>query len=162
MPIEITGLEAIQSHLRDIQAKTDNMKPHLYEVGNILKNSIEESFETQKSPFGVPWTPSYRARTEGGKTLIKSGMLSSNWNISADAKSVTVGTNIPYAAIHNFGGVIRPKNGKVLKFKGVGGWVSKKEVVMPARQFLPIDSSGYLASSVEVDIVRYLLSQLLE
>jgi phage virion morphogenesis protein len=160
MPIEITGVEVIQAQLLELSKKTANMTPILAGVGNILKNSIEDSFPAQKSPFGAPWKPSYRVATTGGHTLVKSGTLSSTWNIRANATSVTVGTNVPYAAIHQFGGVIRPKNGKILRFKGSGGWVSKKEVVMPARPFLPIDSAGRLAEGVKVDIMEYLSRKL--
>ena len=50
---------------------------------------------------------------------------------------VTLGTNIPYAAIHNFGGTIVPKNGKVLAFPGMGGaTIFAKKVVIPKRSFI--------------------------
>lgn len=50
-----------------------------------------------------------------------------------------VGTNkraIPYAAIHEFGGVIAAKRAKYLRFKIGNKWISKKTVIMPERSYL--------------------------
>jgi phage gpG-like protein len=49
--------------------------------------------------------------------------------------TVTVGTNIAYAAIQNDGGVIYPKTAKALRFKCRGKWVFAKKVTIPARPF---------------------------
>lgn len=47
------------------------------------------------------------------------------------------GSKVPYAAIHEFGGVIRPKTKKYLRFRTFDGkWHTVKKVVMPARAFL--------------------------
>lgn len=52
----------------------------------------------------------------------------------------TVGVNlgtIPYARIHEFGGIILPKNGPYLVFKTPdGAWHKVKQVVMPERSYL--------------------------
>ena len=50
-----------------------------------------------------------------------------------------VGSNLPYARIHQLGGTIRPKKGKFLKFRGLDGEdVFVKEVTIPARPYLGI------------------------
>lgn len=47
------------------------------------------------------------------------------------------GSKVPYAAIHEFGGVIKPKTKKYLRFRTFDGqWHSVKKVVMPARPYL--------------------------
>jgi phage gpG-like protein len=48
----------------------------------------------------------------------------------------TIGTNVRYAAIHEFGGTIKPKNGSFLSFKIKDRWVHVREVHMPARPYL--------------------------
>lgn len=54
--------------------------------------------------------------------------------------SVTVSSDRVYAAIHQLGGVIRPKPGKkALRFKIGDRVVFVKKVVMPARPFFPFD-----------------------
>jgi phage gpG-like protein len=62
---------------------------------------------------------------------------------------------MPYAAIHQFGGVIVPKNAKALRFKLPSGqWVTVKKVVIPPRPFFPVDSSGKLTPKAEQLIAR--------
>ena len=56
---------------------------------------------------------------------------------STTGDNVVLGTNVEYAAIHNYGGTIVPKNGKVLAFPGLGGvTIFAKKVVIPARPFM--------------------------
>lgn len=50
--------------------------------------------------------------------------------------SAKVGTNVAYAAIHEFGGTIVPKTAKALVFKIKDQWVMTQKVVMPARPYL--------------------------
>lgn len=47
-----------------------------------------------------------------------------------------VGTNVAYAAIHEYGGIIRPKSEDYLHFQVNGNWVKTKEVHMPERPYL--------------------------
>jgi HK97 gp10 family phage protein len=48
----------------------------------------------------------------------------------------TVGTNVKYASIHEFGGIIRPKTKKYLKFKIGGAWVTTKQVKIKKKPYL--------------------------
>ena len=54
--------------------------------------------------------------------------------------SITVGSNLAYAAIHEYGGEIYPKNGPALLFKtkayGKERWYYLKKVTMPKRPWL--------------------------
>lgn len=47
-----------------------------------------------------------------------------------------VGSPVVYAAIHNEGGIIKPKNAKYLTFRINGKWISTKQVTMPKRPWL--------------------------
>jgi phage gpG-like protein len=49
---------------------------------------------------------------------------------------MTIGTNVKYANIHNFGGVIKPKTKDLLRWKDDKGWHAAKQVKIPARPFL--------------------------
>ena len=53
-------------------------------------------------------------------------------------KTVVVGVfNLVYAAIHEFGGVIKTKGSGYLRFQDQDGyWHTVKEVVMPARPYV--------------------------
>lgn len=47
-----------------------------------------------------------------------------------------VGSPVVYAAIHEFGGIIKPKNAKYLVFQIEGKWIRTKKVTMPKREWL--------------------------
>ena len=47
-----------------------------------------------------------------------------------------VGSPVVYAAIHEFGGIIKPKNAKYLVFQINGKWIRTKKVTMPKREWL--------------------------
>jgi phage gpG-like protein len=57
--------------------------------------------------------------------------------VSDTSASVDVGTNVIYAAIHEFGGIIKAKVAKYLCFMTDDGqWHKVKSVTMPARPFM--------------------------
>lgn len=68
---------------------------------------------------------------------------------------ISIGTNVPYAAIHQFGGVITPKNKKALMIPMAGGVIFAKKVTIPARPFLGFgdkdakEINEYLAEATE-------------
>lgn len=47
-----------------------------------------------------------------------------------------VGTNVIYAAIHEYGGDIYPKTAKALRFQIGDRWITTQHVKMPERSFL--------------------------
>lgn len=49
---------------------------------------------------------------------------------------IALGSDLKYAAIHEDGGTIKPKNAEWLVFKTAKGWVKTKSVTMPARPHL--------------------------
>ena len=93
-----------------------------------------------------------------GQVLNKvSGMLAANVfsDVTDDAAGImaVVGTDAPYAHIHEYGGVIEPVNALALKFEIDGHWVFAKRVVMPERSYL----RSTLAE--RADIIRNALAQ---
>lgn len=48
---------------------------------------------------------------------------------------VTIGTGIAYAAVQNYGAVIRPVHAKALRFQCHGKFIFRKKVTIPARTF---------------------------
>lgn len=115
----------------------------LSEVGNAAKNATTRSFEAQQSPFNEAWqalSPRTLARKKGSLKLVESGHLKrsiqSTSNLSE--KSVSIGSNLAYAPIHQFGGLAGRKHGAKI----------------PARPFLPINANDELAPDVEKRIKR--------
>jgi hypothetical protein len=56
--------------------------------------------------------------------------------VKRQAGRAVVGSNVIYAAIHEFGGTIRPKEKAALAFQVDDHWVVVQSVQMPARPYL--------------------------
>ena len=83
-------------------------------MGRVLKTGAQMRFRTTRGPDGSAWEKSFRAREEGGQTLSLTRRLRNSITYRASQTSVEVGTNVVYAAIHQFGGTIRAKKGPFL------------------------------------------------
>ena len=79
-------------------------EPMLDEMGGEMVSSTQRRFETSTGPDGKPWTPSKRALKQGGKTLVDQGHLRGSITHNVGADEVEWGSNLVYAAIHQFGG----------------------------------------------------------
>ena len=123
--------------LADRQALMDS-------IGEALVSGTLKRFDAEEEPTGKKWKPSARAAAEGGKTLTDEAFLRRSIDYAATPDKVMVGSNLPYARIHQEGGktsphVIRPKRKKALAF---GGIVRKKVnhpgSDIPARPYLGV------------------------
>ena len=128
-------------------------------VAEGLQTSTQERFRTGTAPDGSRWTPSMRAQTGKGNTLVDSAGLKNSIQAKADASGAAVGTNKIYAATHQFGDerTIRAKQGKYLKFQ-VGDrtvYTPSVRVHIPARPFLGISDS-------DKEEIRELLEEVLK
>jgi phage gpG-like protein len=97
----------------------------------ILQRWAEEVIKTSQED--------YLNASEGDTVHLhsRSGKLSSSlrWWLVGD--KAFVGTNLVYAAIHEFGGTIVPRSAKYLHFRTRDGqWHMVKEVHMPPRPYL--------------------------
>ncbi len=107
-----------------------------------LRTSTVERFASEESPEGTRWKPSIRVARQGGKTLTRSVGLKNSIKAQADGTGAAIGTNLVYAATHQFGDerTIRAKESKYLRFQIGDRWVSvpSVRVSIPARPFLGI------------------------
>lgn len=118
-------------------AACDDMTPEMKAIAVHLEATTRERFETETGPDGKRWKPSRRAIEEGGQTLTLTGDLKSSIRADWGKTHAEVGAErsfgaAVYAAIHQFGGIIRPTARKALSF---GGGIFA-QVVMPARPFI--------------------------
>lgn len=110
-------------------------------VGDALVSGTLKRFSDQEDPQGKKWEPSARAAEEGGETLTDTAALRKSIDYAATSDKVMVGSNLPYARIHQKGGTIKPKKAKKLVFKGRGGKkVAVDEVTIPARPYLGVSA----------------------
>ncbi len=136
--------KAITNALHELQSKVIDLRPVLLKIGEIVQKSTEDRLNSGKNvdPTGKPWVtlqPWYQKEKKKRQNQILSleGRLADSITHDViDGNTAVVGTNVPYAAIHQFGGVIRPKTAKALN---VGGRAVKK-VTIPARPFLGISN----------------------
>lgn len=70
-------------------------------IAELLQDSVRRNFREGGRP--EKWPVSKRAEAEGGQTLLKWSTLMSSIVGVGDNDSVRVGTNVAYAAAHNFG-----------------------------------------------------------
>lgn len=92
----LARLAAVLSHPDDIMDR----------IGRHMVASTHRRFERERAPDGTPWLKSARAIVEGGQTLTDTGRLriSIAHTVVDGGRAVEVGSNVVYAAIHQFGG----------------------------------------------------------
>lgn len=74
--------------------------------------------------------------------------------IGDDKLEVGAGSNVKYARIHEFGGVIKAKNAPWLHFPVGGGWARVKQVEIPARPYVKPSIETFFRSGQSEDIAR--------
>ena len=139
------SLEGLELALDRLQAPLENLRPLHLAMGTHFEESAKDRFRSNVGPDGSAWEQSARAKEEGGKTLLDRGHLRDSIHVVVGADSVEIGTNMVYAAIHQFGGTTRAhkitaKAGGVLAW---GGGKFAKSVnhpgsVIPPRPYLGV------------------------
>lgn len=117
---DLTLSEDISDGLARLIAAGADMTPAMKEIAVYLSAETKERFETETDPDGRPWIPSERVRANGGQTLTLDsflrGSIREDWGRDyAAAGPEASGPSAVYAAIHQFGGTIRPQSGRALK-----------------------------------------------
>ena len=121
----------------------EHLDPILGGIGGILEQSARDRIGvTNLGPDGTPWTPSRRARRKaGGRTLWDTGRLVASLTHSVSGGSVSVGSGVIHAGVHQFGATIRPKTARALSFVGADGTRrTVKSVTIPARPYLGVSA----------------------
>lgn len=146
----------VQKLFAEMQRRGGDFSKPLKIIGNDLLSSIEENFLRQGRYQAAGdvrggtnrWEPLRPATIEHrqkigkwpGKILQVRGQLAASITPQVDRFSVTLGTNLPYAAIHQFGGQAGPG----------------RKVTIPARPYLVVQDED-----IE-DIIDTLTDYLLE
>jgi len=124
-------------------------------AGALARVGLE--FESSTDPYGKTWKPVGR----DGSALRDTGRLNNSFHYGAATGNFRLDTDVIYAATHQYGAIIRPKNGKLLWFKlpfatqvfsargaklkrrkVMSQWVAAKKVTIPQRQMVPEGDIG--------------------
>lgn len=152
----------LQRKLNALQAAATNKTPLYTAIGVALSSRIRLCFKLGIDPWGNPWAA---LKMRKGQPLRDTGRLQRSITSRADGQGVTVGTNVTYAPVQQFGATIAPKKAKRLVFPGPSGkLIFAKKVVIPSRKFLPLRRDGVVelppswAAIVRGRIRAYLLN----
>lgn len=111
-------------------------------LGQALVRTVQDRFASETDPWGRPWAPllpAYAQFKRNPNILQEAGArggLLGSIHYQAGLRQVVVGTDKVYGAIHQFGGTIRPKGAKALRFRLGARLVYAKSVFVPARPYL--------------------------
>lgn len=138
--IEVTDASLLAA-LRRLAGAMADTSPIMADIAALGESTTRLRFRTQTGPDGKPWKPSLRAQITGGRTLTQDGHLAASISSRSGRDWAEWGANRIYAAIHQFGGVIRARNAKALRFAlAGGGFATVQSVKIPARPFLGLST----------------------
>lgn len=127
-------------------------------IGVGLVANTQERFDKAVDPEGKPWkalNPAYAALKRGPGILREAGMrggLEGSITFQVSGTSVEVGSNKVYAAVHQFGAVIKAKNAKALVFRMGSSLVRVKSVTIPARPYLGFSEADRVTVLEAIDV----------
>lgn len=133
-PIEIKiNNKAVNEKLLELAKRGENLRPLMKNIAGIFTDSTEENFKNEGRPN--KWTDLAEITKEKrkkkkkwpGQILQVSGLFASSVTTECDDNSAIIGSNQPYAAIHQLGG----RAGK------------NKKVEIPARPYLYLTDEDY-------------------
>ena len=102
--VEIDGA-TLNAALARMAAVLADPSAFLDQIGRYLVASTQRRFERGRAPDGSPWLQSARALAEDRQTLTDTGRLRGSiaHTVTDGGRAVEVGSNVIYAAIHQFG-----------------------------------------------------------
>ncbi len=131
--------------LRSLRQSVTNLRPVMAKIGDELVTSTKLRIDKGVSPDGTAFKPVVR----GGQPLRDTSThIYGAIHSRATDNAVVIGVPYAWAKVHQYGATIRAKNVPYLRFMIRGkGWVTKKEVTIPARPWLGVsreDSTAML------------------
>ena len=136
------NLDAARRAIDAAATALEHREPMMRMVAARLRQAVDENFNAGGRPA---WAGLKTPRPHGGdKVLQDTGRLRNSITQQSDNDRAVVGTNVVYAAIHNFGGqtaahMIYPKTTKALFWAGAAHPVKKVSHPgsrIPARPFM--------------------------
>lgn len=147
--------------LNNLEATLEKPNALLADMGEYLTASTQDRFRTSTAPDGSKWQANSEStylsilgnkhsddhgklstkgvsRVTSKRPLVGDGTLMRDIHYQMSGNLLLVGSNLIYAATHQFGATIKAKNGKSLSWKIGEISVFVKQVKIPAREYLGI------------------------
>lgn len=135
--------------MHKLEQRAQDTEPLMAHIANTLGIFTSQAFEKESSPFGDKWKPLSRSTLKNikgaKKKLVDKAKLVNSISTTHTAKSATIGTNVVYARIHQFGG----KAGR------------NHKVIIPARPFIPISKEGKIPKVLQEEIQELAMEHIL-
>ena len=150
----------IKKNLDEDLAKLANLDlaPAYEEIGQDMVSLVRLGFRLSQDPYGDKWEP---IKIRKGKPLEDTGHLRQSFHADVENQSVVIGTNVPYASVHQYGATIKPVAKKMLAWQIKDIWFFAKQSVIPARPMIPNEDQG-LPDSWSESVVDILLEHISE
>jgi phage virion morphogenesis protein len=158
---DLTEIDAVQKMLAKAALDSEARGRLLQSIGVEMEAQTQERFDTKKSPDGDSWkalaqktTDYYASKGWAARSiLVGEGTLrdSITSEVQGGAWSVLVGATMEYAAVHQFGAEIKPKNAPALFVPGYG---RLQKVTIPARPYLGVSPDD--ANVIEAAVAMFL------
>jgi len=169
--MEISSSELTAKLNRVAEAMQDT-SPLTAAIAGSLVAVTDDNFAAQGRPTWAGRKPStiksyQRQGLSYGGVLQRSGDLRARIVPSSNRDSASIGSNLPYAAIHQFGGTIKHPGGTRYQkgarlasftknsFTGpTSGVTGAHDIKIQARPYLPMDANGFLQPEAENEIFK--------
>lgn len=127
--------------------KSADWRPMMATIAELVHGEIRDNIREGGRPAKfAPLSPLYKAQkvSEGYNPLPlrRTLALFNSLHVSHTDTEAVVGTNVIYAAIHHYGGMIKPKSGKALSFTVGRKNLVKKSITLPARPYRLLTENG--------------------
>ncbi len=140
MPVRVDGMDEAIDLTEGMEQRSTDLSPVLEVIASDLSTFVDTTFAASTDPEGQEWrdlaplTKELRRGTAPYKPLIDTGTLRNSITATHGARSILIGTNVPYAGFHQFG-----------------------TVDIPERQFLPFNEDGSVMTDgpIEEEWQRY-------
>ena len=124
MKVATKGITEKLAELRGMSERLKDLTPAMEAGAQAIVKHVSDRFRSATDPEGAAWKPLAastvaRRRKRSDRILQDTGILKNSITATSNAKSITFGTNVPYAGPHQFG--------------------TRK---MPRRAFLPVGLDG--------------------
>lgn len=147
--IKINNENEVSALLETLSNGVRYRVPLMRTLANTMRSAVDQNFEAGGRPkwLGVKSRPN-------GSPLINSGTLRNTIRATWDNDEALVGTNLAYAAIHQFGGKTKPHKIKARHKKALAfGGLVRKSVNHPGSKIEPRPFLA-LTSQDEADILE--------